>query len=127
MFLMGAAKAACACASTGLLTTRVVAGFFSSLAFGRIGRGQKPPPQFGHTFSSTDSTQVRQKVHSKVQIIASGESQGRSQSQCSQFGRSSNTGISGVATLESVAQHAKRPILDAVTILRRIIIGEYDL
>jgi len=31
---------------------------------GRIGRGEKPPPQFGQTFRSTVSTQSAQKVHS---------------------------------------------------------------
>jgi len=35
--LIDAAKAAWACASTSLLSTRVEAGFFASLAFGRIG------------------------------------------------------------------------------------------
>ena len=37
---------------------------------GRIGRGAKPPPQFGHTFESLP-TQSAQKVHSKVQMRAS--------------------------------------------------------
>ena len=31
---------------------------------GRIGRGAKPPPQFGHTSWSSYSTQSAQKVHS---------------------------------------------------------------
>jgi hypothetical protein len=31
---------------------------------GRIGRGSKPPPQFGHTLKSTFSTQSAQNVHS---------------------------------------------------------------
>jgi hypothetical protein len=31
---------------------------------GRIGRGSKPPPQFGHTSPSLFSTQSAQKVHS---------------------------------------------------------------
>ena len=56
---------------------------------GRIGRGAKPPPQFGQTFSSTCSTQSRQKVHSKEQIIASADAGGRSAAQFSQIGRSS--------------------------------------
>jgi hypothetical protein len=90
MFLIGAAKAAWAFGSTGLFTTRVVAGFFSSLAFGRIGRGLKPPPQLGQTFASTVSTQVRQKVHSNVQIIASVESGASAAPQASQLGRSSS-------------------------------------
>ena len=32
--------------------------------FGRIGRGVKPPPQFGQTLCSTLSTQSAQNVHS---------------------------------------------------------------
>jgi len=56
---------------------------------GRIGRGAKPPPQFGHTLASIRSTQSAQNVHSKVQIRASGESGGRSRSQASQLGLSS--------------------------------------
>jgi hypothetical protein len=31
---------------------------------GRIGRGAKPPPQFGHTLCSLFSTQSAQNVHS---------------------------------------------------------------
>ena len=31
---------------------------------GRIGRGTKPPPQFGQTLLSSFSTQAAQKVHS---------------------------------------------------------------
>jgi len=31
---------------------------------GRIGRGTKPPPQFGHTLSKMVSTHVAQNVHS---------------------------------------------------------------
>jgi hypothetical protein len=56
--------------------------------FGRIGRGMKPPPQFGHTFRITCSTHVRQKVHSNEQIIASVDSGGSAVLQCSQVGRS---------------------------------------
>ena len=57
---------------------------------GRIGRGEKFPPQLGHTDPRTPSTQSRQNVHSKGQIIASGESYGRSRSQHSQLGRISS-------------------------------------
>ena len=56
---------------------------------GRIGRGAKPPPQFGHTLESFVSTQSAQNVHSYVQIRASVDSGGRSASQYSQLGRSS--------------------------------------
>ncbi len=78
-------------ASTGLLTIRVLAGLFSSLALGRIGLGVKPPPQLGHTFMSKVSTQALQNVHSKLQIMASVESGGSALPQASQLGRSSST------------------------------------
>src|SRR5271169_3528811 len=55
---------------------------------GRIGRGAKPPPQFGQTLLSLVSTQSAQKVHSKLQMRASRACGGRSLSQYSQFGRS---------------------------------------
>ncbi len=57
---------------------------------GRIGRGAKPPPQFGQTFWSMLSTQSAQNVHSNVQIRASVAFGGRSLSQPSQFGLSSS-------------------------------------
>jgi hypothetical protein len=60
---------------------------------GRLGRGQKPPPQFGQTFASTSSTQVVQKVHSKLQMRASIESGGNAALQCSQLGLSSSIGL----------------------------------
>jgi hypothetical protein len=59
-------------------------------AAGRIGRGAKLPPQFGQTPLSLVSTQSRQNVHSKVQIIASAAAGGKSLSQHSQLGRSSS-------------------------------------
>src|SRR5215472_18005832 len=55
---------------------------------GRIGRGTKPPPQLGQTLPSTDSTQLAQKVHSKLQMRASVACEGRSLSQYSQLGLS---------------------------------------
>jgi hypothetical protein len=55
---------------------------------GRIGRGTKPPPQFGQTLNSLFSTQSAQKVHSYEQMRASVALGGRSLSQYSQFGRS---------------------------------------
>ena len=67
---------------------------------GRIGRGAKPPPQFGHTLESFVSTQLAQNVHSYVQIRASVESGGRSASQYSQLGRSSRA-IGYVTLLEA--------------------------
>lgn len=58
-----------------------------------MGRAQNPPPQLGHTFSSKFSTQGRQKVHSKLQIIASVASGGRGVLQFSQVGRSSSIAL----------------------------------
>src|SRR5262245_53798473 len=55
-----------------------------------MGRGQKPPPQFGQTFSKKLSTQSRQKVHSNVQIIASVDSGGSAFLQFWQTGLSSS-------------------------------------
>jgi hypothetical protein len=66
-------------------------GLRSSRKAGRIGRGHRLPPQLGHIPIKWPSTQRRQKVHSYVQIIASGEAGGRSTSQHSQLGRSSST------------------------------------
>jgi hypothetical protein len=57
---------------------------------GRIGRRTSSPPQLGHRPSSTPSAQPRQKVHSKEQIRASGESVGKSRSQHSQLGLNSS-------------------------------------
>ena len=87
---------ACCWGSTGRCFTRVLAGCpprcHSPLqgCEGRSGRGQKPPPQLGHTLNSTRSTQRTQNVHSKLQMRASDESGGRALLQCSQVGRSSS-------------------------------------
>jgi len=59
-------------------------------SLGRMGRETKFPPQFGQRPFSFVSTQSLQNVHSKEQIIASSDSGGRSLSQHSQFGLSSN-------------------------------------
>src|SRR5262249_48414166 len=56
---------------SGLKTRTVEAANFSGLFAGRIGRDSKPPPQFGQRPPSFVSAQARQKVHSKLQIIAS--------------------------------------------------------
>jgi len=52
------------------ITRLLEAGYFLSFSVGRIGLDTKLPPQFGHTWSSRVSTHDRQKVHSKLQIIA---------------------------------------------------------
>jgi len=72
-----------------LKTRFVEAGKRASLSAGRIGRGTKLPPQFGQTPFNGPATQSWQKVHSNVQIIASGLSGGRLRSQHSQLGRRS--------------------------------------
>ena len=59
------------------------------LRAGRTGRGVNPPPQFGHTFSSS-STHAEQNVHSKLQIIAFAAPGGSAVAQFSQIGRSSS-------------------------------------
>jgi hypothetical protein len=69
------------------------AGNRTNLFAGLIGRGSSPPPQFGQRPPSLVSTQSRQNVHSKLQIIASGACGGRSLLQHSQLGRSSSTCI----------------------------------
>src|SRR3954447_3392463 len=62
------------------------AGYFASMAGGRIGRWTKLPLQFGQTPPNTVAAQSAQNVHSNVQMRASGLSGGRSRSQHSQFG-----------------------------------------
>src|SRR6516164_8654373 len=96
MDLMLSANFLCKLKSTGLWRIFVLAGrkptllpFFQSV-FGLIGRGEKPPPQFGQTFSKTVSAHSRQKVHSKEQIIASAESGGSDLLQFSQVGLNSS-------------------------------------
>jgi hypothetical protein len=64
----------------------VDAGYFASIAGGRIGRLAKLPWQLGQTPPNTVAAQSAQNVHSKVQIRAAGLSGGRSRSQHSQFG-----------------------------------------
>ena len=76
---MEAANALCDARSTGFETTSAEAGKVLKQVSpphrcaGRMGRAVNPPPQLGHTLSSISSTQVRQNVHSKEQIMASRE------------------------------------------------------
>jgi hypothetical protein len=74
----------------GLNTRSLDAGYFTSIAGGLIGRGEKLPPQFGQRPFNRVSTQSRQNEHSNVQIIASIASGGRSLSQHSQPGFSTS-------------------------------------
>jgi len=64
----------------------VAAGYFTSIAAGRIGRATRLPWQFGQIPRKPFSAQSAQKVHSKLQMRASLLSGGRSRSQHSQFG-----------------------------------------
>jgi hypothetical protein len=73
-----------------------------------MGRGQKPPPQFGQTFRKIFSTQGRQKVHSNEQIIASTELGGSGVLQFSQVGLSSSM-IVFCCALRSRQGSATRP------------------
>ena len=97
-FLIGAANSSWVARSTGLEITVVDAGAPVKQASprhrraGRMGREVNPPPQFGQTLPSTSATQVRQKVHSKEQILASRDSGGKELPQFSQVGRISSTG-----------------------------------
>lgn len=75
---------------SGLKTRRADAGFCCKASAGRIGRSTRFPPQFGQMPPSFSSAHDLQNVHSNVQINASAASGGRSLSQHSQFGRSSN-------------------------------------
>jgi hypothetical protein len=73
---------------SGFMMRSADGGYFASNCAGRIGRGLKPPPQFGQRPRNTVSAQRAQNVHSKLQISASSASGGRSRSQHSQLGRS---------------------------------------
>jgi len=68
-------------------TTRCIeAGYCPSSDAGRMGRGEKLPPQLGQRSAKTPEAHDRQNVHSKVQITASLDSGGKSVSQHSQLG-----------------------------------------
>lgn len=68
----------------------VEAGNLASAVAGRIGRWTRLPEQLGQTPCKTPSAQLRQNVHSKLQITASVLSAGNSLPQCSQSGLSSS-------------------------------------
>jgi hypothetical protein len=85
-----------------------------------MGRETNSPPQFGQRPRSVVSAQSRQKVHSKLQIMASAASGGRSLLQHSQLGRISNTAVSpGGRRLEILAQR-HRPGLDLGVVTRAL-------
>jgi hypothetical protein len=65
-------------------------GYFSAISTGLTGLVTNPPPQLGQTFFNTSCTQLTQKVHSKLHIIASVELTGNGLLQFSQVGRSSS-------------------------------------
>jgi hypothetical protein len=87
---LSSAYAEAATQPLALSTRAVEAGYCSSFSGGRMGRETSSPPQFGQRPPSAVSVQPRQKVHSKLQIMASVASGGRSLLQHSQLGRSSN-------------------------------------
>jgi hypothetical protein len=93
--------------STGLRYGSVLGGFFSSFSFGRFGLFSKPPPQLGQTLCNTSVTQSLQKVHSKVQIIASVLWLGRPLPQFSQTGLNSNMGFDFDPQVVCFRQRAK--------------------
>jgi len=68
----------------------VAAGNASNSATGLIGRLTSSPLQFGQAPAKWVCAHGAQKVHSKLQIIASWEAGGKSRSQHSQFGLISN-------------------------------------
>jgi len=76
-------------------------GNWASAAAGRIGRRISSPAQFGQRPLSTPSAQLRQKVHSNEQIMASRESGRKSASQHSQLGLSKS--MRGSALIEAAA------------------------
>jgi hypothetical protein len=82
---------------SGLCTRTVDGGFAASFDAGRRGRGSNSPPQFGHLPFRRRSAQVAQNVHSNEQILASGDSAGKSVSQHSQEGRISSMALRIVA------------------------------
>jgi hypothetical protein len=96
MFLISVANCVWATGSIGLCLTLVLAGSlprklsFFQFVDGLIGRGTKPPPQFGQTLPNTASTHAAQNVHSYAQMRASSELGGRALLQCSQVGLSSS-------------------------------------
>tara|TARA_R110001606_G_scaffold278949_2_gene427511 strand:+ start:151 stop:426 length:276 start_codon:yes stop_codon:yes gene_type:complete len=79
------------------MTRSLEGGLFTNLLAGRMGLGAKSPPQFGQRLlGNLVSTQSRQKVHSKLQIMASSADGGKSLSQHSQFGLNSSIHFSSV-------------------------------
>jgi len=68
----------------------VEAGYLSNSSLARVGLATNRPLQLGHWWCSVCSVHSLQNVHSNEQINASSELGGRSQSQRSQFGRSSS-------------------------------------
>jgi hypothetical protein len=78
---------------SGLNTRSVDAGYLASLLAGRRGRATSSPPQLGQVLLSRVLAQSAQKVHSKVQMRASGDSLGKSLLQHSQLGLSSSMAV----------------------------------
>ena len=81
-----------------------------------MGRGTKPPPQFGQTLPRMLSTHVAQNVHSYVQMRASSESGGNALLQFSQVGLSSSMvevvarSYRGGIKITSIAKERNHPV-----------------
>src|SRR6202030_2543912 len=108
-------------AQPSCLTTRTAdAGYFSSFSAGRMGRTTRFPPQFGQRPPGVVSVQSRQNVHSKLQIMASAASAGRSLLQHSQLGLSSNIFVSPDGQRLGMVRTRRGPIADCRVVLRAL-------
>src|ERR1700733_6740702 len=106
-------------AQPSCLTTRTAdAGYFSSFSAGRMGRATRFPPQFGQRPPSVVSVQSWQNVHSKLQIMASAASAGRSLLQHSQLGLSSSIFVSPDGQRLGMVRPRDDPVADC-----RIVLG----
>lgn len=73
-----------------LILPYLLGGYFNSKSVGLTGLFSSPPPQLGHFPCSSFSVQALQKVHSKLQIIASNDSAGKGTAHLSHFSLISN-------------------------------------
>ena len=70
-----------------------------------MGLATRLPPQFRHLPARIPSAQLAQNVHSNEQILACGESGGRSPLQHSQQGLISSIRLSKICTVKSAVSH----------------------
>jgi len=71
--------------------------------------GPGPSPQLGQTFRTTVSTLMQQNVHSKLQIVATGESACNDATSCSHTGRRSSMETSRWKSASRPAKH--KPVI----------------